>query len=111
MLRIEGKSIQLTRGDTARISIVLEGRDVADGTEAMFTVKKTAWRHNVPLLRKFLTAASGRLHLFLDPEETKLEPGEYVWDVRIKETDEEGMNVFTPMEYGRFAVLEAIGDE
>lgn len=111
MLRIEGKTIQLTRGDTTRIAIVLEGRELMDGTEAVFTVKRGQWKHNEPVIRKTLTVVDNRAHVFLSDEETDIEPGSYVWDCRVKEVDDEGMNIFTPMEYGRFAVLEAIGDE
>lgn len=111
MLRIEDKTIQLTRGDTVRIAIVLEGRELPDGTEAVFTVKRGPWRHRETALEKQLTVVENKAHVFLESEETMLEPGEYVWDVRVKERDDEGMNVLTPMEYGRFGVLEAIGYE
>lgn len=111
MLRIEEKTIQLTRGDTTRICIVMEGRDLPDGTEAVFTVKRTAWKKTEPVLQKQLTVLDNKAHLFLDSDETDIEPGNYVWDVRVKEPDDEGMNIFTPMEYGRFGVLEAISDE
>ena len=43
-------------------------------------------------------------------DETRLDAGEYVWDVRAYEPAEGGGTyVLTPMEYGVFRVLAAIG--
>jgi len=111
VLRIEEKAIQITRGDSTRFSIVLENRDVKDGTAAIFAVKKKPWRHDAPVIRKEIETTDGKVHVMLTPDETDIPAGNYVWDVRIREMDEEGLEVFTPMEYARFGVVEAMSDE
>lgn len=108
---MEGTSVQITRGDTTRFAIVLKGREVPEGTEALFTVKKKPWRHDEVVIQKTIPVVSGKVNVFLEPYETKIEPGSYVWDVRIKEPYDGDTLVLTPMGYGGFDVLEAIGDE
>lgn len=111
VLRIEGTGIQLTRGDTTRFTAVLSGRELPKGSEALFTVKAKAWRHEEIALQKRVPVLDGKAHVFLEKEETMLEPGHYVWDLRVTEPYDDGENRFTPMAYGGLDVLEAIGDE
>ena len=111
MVRVEGTSVQITRGDTARFMVTLLDREIPDDTEVIFTVKKKPWRHDEVVLQKNIPAFLNKVNVLLDTGETMLEPGEYVWDIRIKESYEDGYNVITPMSYGGFRVLEAIGDE
>lgn len=111
MLRIEGTSIQLTRGDTTRLKMRLVGRKLPKGCMALFAVKKGTWRHGEPVIAKVIPVTDDTVSVMLAAEETELEPGHYVWDLRIKEPYDDGMNRFTPMAYGGLDVLEAIGDE
>lgn len=107
MLKISGNGIRLTRGDTIRFTIRLTGREVPDGTKTLFTVKKSAWQHGDPLIREEIPVLGNAVHVFLPPEKTNITSGDYVWDLRVM-VDED---VFTPMEYALFHVVEAIGDE
>lgn len=111
MVKVEGTSVQITRGDTTRFAIVLKDREVPAEAEALFTVKKKPWRHDDAIIQKTIPVVLNKVNVLLEPEETKLEPGGYVWDVRIKEPYEDGEIILTPMAYGGFHVLEAIGDE
>ncbi len=109
VLRIERHNIEMTRGDSIRFTIVLEGRELPEGTKALFTVKDTVWEPTAPVVEKELDVAGGRAEVILDPEETGLTAGDYVWDVRVLEPVGEKTEVHTPMEYGTLRVLEAIG--
>lgn len=111
MLRIEGTSIQLTRGDTTRLKMRLTGRELPEGCTALFTVKRGAWRHGEAVIQKLIPVTDDTVSVMLSAEETEIEPGHYAWDVRINEPYEGGENRFTPMAYGGLDVLEAIGDE
>lgn len=103
--------MELTRGDTTRLSISLSGRELPKGAKALFTVKKQSWRHDEPVIQKTIPVVSGKVCVMLEAEETEIDTGHYVWDVRIEEPYDDGVNRFTPMAYGGFDVLEAIGDE
>ena len=111
MLRIDRHNIEITQGDSVRLKIRLEGREVPDGTQAVFTVKDTPWEPCRPVIEKVLTVLDGTVSILLEPGDTDLTPGHYVWDLRLKEQTEEGKQVvLTPMEYAVFRVLEAIGE-
>lgn len=107
MLKVSGTGIRLTRGDTGRFAINLEGREVENGAKALFTVKKGAWQHCAPVISEEIPVLDNRVHVFLTPDVTNIPAGDYVWDLRLIV----GGDVFTPMEYGLFRIMEAIGDE
>lgn len=110
MISIDRNTIEATQGDSVRFTISITGRNVPEGTEAVVTVKDTYWEPAGPKIEKRLPVMSGKVHVLLDPEETRLAPGEYVWDVRLIEPAEDGgAYVLTPMEYGVFRMLPAIG--
>lgn len=111
MLRVEGTSIQLTRGDTTRLKARLEGRELPEGSVALFTVKRGPWRHEEATIQKEIPVVDNTVNVMLTAEETEIEPGHYAWDIRVKEPYGEGENRFTPMIYGGLDVLEAIGDD
>ena len=112
MFVIDRHGIKITRGDTARFVIALEGRDVAEGTKALFTVKAPPWEPCRPDIEKLIDVEEGKVQVLLESEDTDITPGNYVWDVRLFEPEDEAhTNVVTPMEYAAFKVLEAIGDE
>lgn len=111
MLKIDRNSITITRGDSVRFEIALKNRDIKDGTMAVFTVKDTPWEPCRPAIEKVIEVLDGVVHVILEPWETDLQAGNYVWDVRIKEPNEDGQyEVITPIEYASFRVVEAIGE-
>lgn len=107
MLKVSGTGIRLTRGDTIRFTVRLTGYDVPDGTKTVFTVKKRAWRHGEPVIEQEIPVTDNAVHVLLSPEETDVDAGDYVWDLRVFID----ADVMTPMEYGSFCVMEAIGHE
>lgn len=112
MLKIENNGIAITRGDSLRLMIRLDGRDIAEGAKALFTVKDTPWEPCAPVVEKLIDIMDGSVSILLTPAETDITPGHYVWDLRIKEPAQDGRTeVLTPMEYAAFKVMEVIGDE
>ena len=110
MVTINGYDIELTRGDTLFLRIDLSGRDLPEGSNAVFTVKKSV-RSDEVILRKRFDASDEVLGIRLSSRETRLEPGVYVWDVRLQIPQEDGtMEVVTPMEYAAFVVLDCVGE-
>lgn len=110
MLNIDRNTIEITQGDSVRFTIDLVGRELPKGTNAVVTVKGTYWEPTRANIEQTVEVMDGKVHVMLDPGETALEPGDYVWDVRVLEPAEDGgMYVLTPMEYGVFRVLPAIG--
>lgn len=110
MLVIDGLGIMVTRGDSARFVISCKERELAEGTKAVFTVKSTPWEPCKPDIEKEMDVIDGLVNVILDPQDTDITPGNYVWDVRIKEPAEGMEHVMTPMMYAAFRVVEAIGE-
>lgn len=113
MVRIERHNIEVTRGDSVRFTIVLEGRELKENTKVLVTVKSTPWEPARPVIEQILDVIDGnKVHVFIETEDTSvLIPGDYVWDARVLEPDGDGGSyVMTPMEYGTFRILEAIGE-
>ena len=109
MVEINGYDIALTRGDSLYLRVDLGGRDLPAGSQAVFTVKKTI-RSRSCVIQKTMDASEEMLGIQLTPDETNLAPGVYVWDVRLQiPLENGGFEVYTPMQYAAFAVLEAVG--
>lgn len=109
MVEINGFDIAVTRGDSLYLRIDLDGRDLPEGSQAVFTVKKNV-RSDEELVRFIADASSESLTIALSPEQTNLDPGVYVWDVRILIPLPSGdREVYTPMQYAAFAVMDAVG--
>ena len=110
MVRFDGYNIELTRGDTLMMRIDLSGRDLPEGSQAVLTVKKNV-RSEEKLICEWFDASEETLGICLLPEQTDLTPGVYVWDVRLRIPAENGsFEVFTPMDYAAFVVVDAVGD-
>lgn len=112
MLKIDRHSIEMTRGDSGRVMMRITGRELPDGTQAVFTVKDTPWEPCSPVIEKVLDVEKGMVSVVLEPEDTEgMHPGHYVWDLRLKEPREDGRHdVLTPLEYAAFKIVEAIGE-
>ena len=105
----EQYDIEVTRGDTVTLRIDLSGRDLPEGSEAVFTVKKNVTDEETVLQKRF-NASDEVLVIVLSHEETNLEPGTYFWDVRLLiPLEEGGWEVYTPMSYAALTVTAAVG--
>lgn len=110
MHRFNGHDIEITQGDTLLFRIVLDGRDLPEGSVGYFTVKKNPKRDEA-LIEKKMNASDGELIVQLDSADTNLPARTYYWDVRLLiPRDDGGYEVETPMEYAAFTVLEAVGE-
>lgn len=111
MYRINGYDVEITRGDSLTLRVLFSGRDLPEGTDAVFTLKSRP-RDSAHLLQKRFDASDGQAVLTLAPQETDLPPRTYYWDLRLQiPQDAGGYEVYTPMEYAAFTVLQAIGTD
>ena len=111
MLEIQGKNLKFTRGDDIRFMIRLTGRELPEGTTALFSCKETVWEPAVPTIEKELEVADGMVSVILENYETDIPAGQYYWDLRIREPAADGGTyIHTPMEYGTIKVVEGVGE-
>jgi len=111
MVEINGYDIAITRGDSLFLRVELGGRDLPAGSQAVFTIKKTV-RSRSCLVQKVFDASEEMVGIKLTPRETDMLPGVYVWDVRLQiPLKEGGCEVYTPMTYAAFVVLDAVGTD
>ena len=86
MVRIQGTTIEMTRGDTLRVYLTLKNCDGDDYTPAVgdvirFAMKKR-YSDSTPLILKNIPTDT--LVLELNPEDTKnLQFAEYVYDIEM----------------------------
>lgn len=108
MFDIQGKNIEISRGDTGVYTITFSGVDAPeDGTTAEVSLKKTKDSENLIWEKKY-TVADSRITVTLLSEDTADLPyGQYWWDVRILFRDG---TIFTPMKPASFKVVEVIGN-
>jgi hypothetical protein len=73
------------------------------------TIKKRI-KDEEPVLQKTFDASDEILTVVLTAEETNIAPGTYFWDLRLMiPLEDGGYEVYTPMEYAAFTVLEVVG--
>lgn len=109
MVTFNGYDVELSRGDTLALKIELDGRDLPEGTDGVFTIKKRINMDEVVLQKRF-DASDEVLTVVLDADETNIDPGTYYWDVRLQiPLENGGYEVYTPMEYAAFVVLPVVG--
>lgn len=111
MYAIDGKNIELTRGDSFSFTMKFTGRTLPAGCTALFTVKKKV-KDETPVIEKTVTVEENKASVFLNPEDTaELSAGTYFWDMRVMIPGAgDSKEVRTPMEYASFQLLEVIGD-
>ena len=96
----------VSKGDSGYFTVTITGDVPANGTEALFTVKKNLGGR--ASLIKHLSVIDGEVLIELTSQDTnKLEPGKYYWDLRIIFSETE---VATPVPPSLFQVLEVAGD-
>ena len=121
MLKIIGKKIYLTRGDSAYINISIRMPDgkyyqLADGDEIWFAVKRKTTDKQYLIAPKTLTPYEVKdgeelqynAYLTILPEETKNLPfGSFVYDISL--VNEKRNYVTTIIEPNPFVILEEVG--
>lgn len=107
MLRIVGRKIILTRGDSAELSIKVIKKDgslytMNPSDKLILTIKKHTL-DNTPLLQKEVV---GTTVIMLNPEDTKtLEFGRHVYDVQL--TAHNG-SIYTVVPSSEFVIAEEV---
>ncbi len=111
MLKMDGNNIEISRGDSMALRVSLAGRDLPEGSDAVFTVRKKL-RSEKHVLQKRFNASDESVTILLSSEETNLQPGLYYWDLRLQiPAQEGGYEVVTPMDYAAFVVLDVVGHD
>lgn len=111
MFRIDRNNIEFTRGESVRFTIRLKGRELAEGTQAVFACKDTLWDPAAPCIEKAVDIVDGKAHVILTPYDTDITAGTYFWDLRVYETDITGeTHVMTPMDAGTIIVKERVAE-
>lgn len=110
MIAINGKDIEITRGDCHPFTITLTGEDAPDdGEVVLFTVKRDA-SNTTPMIEKSLEVEEGKVTVAIMNADTKDLPfGEYQWDIRFPNLMGEG-EPWTPMKPAKFAISKVIGN-
>lgn len=108
MLHIKGTEIQLTRGDTAYLNVIVtkssDSREytMQSGDTLTLTVKKTV--NDTEFLLQKVVQGSNIIHIL--PEDTNgLEYGPYKYDVQLNTSDGD---VFTVIEPSVFKILTEV---
>lgn len=110
MRKFDGLNIELTRGDSLQFKVTFSGRELPEGTKALFTVKKSP-RSDTPTIEKEIEIADNVIYVGLASENTDVSPRTYYWDIRVLIPQGDGTyEVKTPMEYAAFTIMEVIGD-
>lgn len=92
MLLIMNNKISLTRGDTARINISLDGYELQEGDKLLFTVKKTV--NDAKECFQIITETNS---IKINPTHTNdMSYGEYVYDVQLSMANGDIYTVVSP---------------
>lgn len=111
MHRFDGFDIELTSGDSLQFRVTISGRELPEGTEALFTVKKSPRADDAMIEKRMAVDADGVVLVGLSSSDTDIQPRTYYWDLRVLIPNGDGtFEVRTPMEYAAFTILEVIGD-
>lgn len=111
MYRFEGMDIELTRGDSVQFKVSITGRELPEGSVAVFSVKKRVKDADCVLEKRIALQPDGVALIGLSHEESDLPAGTYWWDLRVLLPLGDGsFEVRTPMEYASFRILEVIGN-
>lgn len=111
MYRFDGLDIELSRGDSIQFKVTIKGRELSEGTTALFTVKRSANAEEALIEKRLAVDEDGVVLVGLSSEDTDLSPRTYFWDMRVLLPLGDGsFEVRTPMEYAAFTILGVIGN-
>ena len=111
MHQFNGLDIELTKGDSLQFRVTVKGRELPEGTAALFTVKKKPRDEEAVIEKRLPVDADGVVLVGLSSADTDISPKTYYWDLRVLMPLGDGTyEVRTPMEYAAFTILEVIGN-
>lgn len=105
MITVSGTKVDISRGDTALLTLTFDGAVPGDGTVAVVTLKRNKADPD-SLWEKRMTVADGSVTLSLTAQDTDQTPGPYWWDVRLFS----GESVTTPLGPQILNILEVVGE-
>ena len=106
MLKIKRTNIALTRGDSAYITLYVEGIEPTESDVVRCQVRKTPNGGEL-LISAVATRTEDGYEWYIRPEDTaELTPGTYVWDAQI-EIVESG-DIFTFVPVSDFVVMDEV---
>lgn len=111
MVALNGKDIQVSKGDTLSLQVAFTGDELPEGTKVLFTVRENPADPDA-LFEKEYEPEGNTISIYLDALETNHAPGVYVWDLRVILPEEEFRlaRVITPFVPAKFEVLEVVGN-
>ena len=89
MYKITGLDIEITRGDTLALLYKFDGRELPEGTDAIFTIKKRP-RDDEYVVQKRVDASDGTATILLLSDDTNFDARTYYWDIRLQIPREDG---------------------
>ena len=111
MYRFDGLDIELTRGDSVQFKVTVMGRELPEGSSAVFSVKKRPTDTDCVIEKKLMLSEGGVVLIGLSHEDTDIPAAMYWWDLRVLLPLGDGsFEVRTPMEYASFTIMEVIGN-
>lgn len=112
MLKIEGTTIRLTRGDTARLDLTIsdttgKGYTFQQGDAVVLTVKTSADAVDEALLKlEYIDMEKTLVEILLKPEDTKdLSFDTYWYDVELRTAAGE---IYTVVSYSKFVICKEV---
>ena len=111
MLRVVGRCVALSRGDTGRLRLTFTGLQLTDDDVIIFTVRPLPGSYD-KIIEKRTTATDNVAVVVFTPDDTQeMTPFRYAYDVRILKTIDNGtVDVLTPYPPAAFDIVEVIGD-
>lgn len=111
MYRFDGLDIELTQGDSIQFKANITGRELPEGTIALFTVKRSEKAEEAIIEKRLAVDADGVVLVGLSSSDTDIPARTYYWDIRVLMPLGDGTyEVRTPMDYAAFTILGVIGD-
>ena len=113
MLRVNGNNdIQLTRGDTARLSLTIQDELTGDGYSPVagdvirLTIRKSVYATDKIMEKELELSEGDEINFTFAPEDTQaLDYGTFVYDVELTTADGDVYTIITP---SKFRLLEEV---
>ena len=84
-ISLEGTTILCPSGDTGVLSFPIQLEEDVSGN-VLFTVKRSTV-YKKPVIEKVVALSRESIDVSLSHEDTSLEPGDYLWDLRLERED------------------------
>lgn len=107
MFNIEGNSITITAGDSAIITVAIEGYELVTGDTLSMSVKKNINDPEYVFQKMVEDFEEGKAKIYLTPEDTIRLNGKYVYDIQVDLLDNRVQTIVPP---STFKVVKGVTD-